>query len=83
MTKESDQVGENGRPLIVDKEQILRTGTRSYLIMVGEYMGEGGDGYTMLKGKKQIINAENGQPASTLVRKYLLGKSPLLGHGTT
>lgn len=42
--------------------------------MVGEYMVKGGDGYEILKGKKLVIPAENGQPKSALIRKYLLGK---------
>ena len=66
--KTSDQDG------IVKKEQVLRTSTRKYLIMCGEYMVNGGDGYDALKGKKQVITAENGQSKSALIRKFLLGK---------
>lgn len=73
LTKESDQIGTNGQPIMVDKEQVLRTSTRKYLIMAGEYMVQGGDGYTALKGQKEIITAENGQSKSALIRKFLLG----------
>ena len=66
--KTSDQDG------IVKKEQVLRTSTRKYLIMCGEYMVNGGDGYDALKGKKQVITAENGQSKSALIRKFLLGR---------
>ncbi|PPR01109.1 hypothetical protein CVT24_000405 [Panaeolus cyanescens] len=59
----------------VDKEEVKRSSTRKYLVMVGEYMAQGGDGYDVLKGKKQIIPAENGQSKSALIRKFLLGKS--------
>ncbi|KAJ8514906.1 hypothetical protein ONZ45_g7602 [Pleurotus djamor] len=46
---------------------------RKYLIMVGEYMTKGGDGYDILTKQKPIITAEGGQSKSALVRKYLLG----------
>lgn len=73
LTQESDQRGENGRPATIDKEQVLRTSTRKYLIMAGEYMAQGGDGYDVLKDMKQAIGAENGQSKSALIRKFLLG----------
>ncbi|KAK1227919.1 hypothetical protein PQX77_009058 [Marasmius sp. AFHP31] len=59
--------------VIVDKEEVKRTSTRKYLVMVGDYMSQGGDGYDVLKGKKQIITTENGQSKSALIRKFLLG----------
>ncbi|KAK7693426.1 hypothetical protein QCA50_002994 [Cerrena zonata] len=62
---------------LVDKEQVLRSSTRKYLIMVGEYMVQGGDGYDVLKGQKQVLSAENGQSKSTIVRKFLLGAQML------
>ena len=75
MLEESDgKLGPDGKPAIVDKEEVLRTNTeRKYLIMCGEYMWTGGDGYDVLKGKKLVIAAENGQPKTTLIRKFLLG----------
>lgn len=63
---------------IVDKEEVERTSTRKYLVMVGNYMAQGGDGYGVLKGKKQVITAENGLPKSALIRKFLLGESGYL-----
>ncbi|KAJ8502019.1 hypothetical protein ONZ45_g11924 [Pleurotus djamor] len=51
--------------------------TRKYLVMVGEYMAQGGDGYDILKTQKQVLTAENGQSKSALVRKYLLGTQVL------
>ncbi|KAF5384466.1 hypothetical protein D9757_006409 [Collybiopsis confluens] len=57
----------------VDKEEVKRTSTRTYLVMVGDYMYGGGDGYDVLKGKKQVITTESGQSKSALIRKFLLG----------
>ncbi|KAF7344288.1 Metallo-dependent phosphatase [Mycena venus] len=67
------KLGPDGKPVLVDKEEVLRTSTRKYLIMIGEYMWEGGDGYDVLKGKKLAIPSENGQAMSALIRKFLLG----------
>ncbi|KAJ8501489.1 hypothetical protein ONZ45_g12136 [Pleurotus djamor] len=59
-------------------EKVDPTSTaRKYLIMVGEYMTQGGDGYDILKTQKLILNGENGQPKGALVRKYLLGTQVL------
>ncbi|KAJ6492676.1 Metallo-dependent phosphatase-like protein [Mycena vulgaris] len=74
LLNESDgKLGPDGKPVLVDKEEVLRTSTRKYLIMCREYMWQGGDGYDVLKGKKLVITGENGQPMSTLIRKSLLG----------
>ncbi|KIY73873.1 Metallo-dependent phosphatase [Cylindrobasidium torrendii FP15055 ss-10] len=59
--------------VVLDKEEVKRTNTRKYLVMVGEYMAQGGDGYDVLKDKKQVISSENGQSKSALIRKFLLG----------
>ncbi|KAJ6526896.1 Metallo-dependent phosphatase [Mycena vulgaris] len=74
LLNESDgKLGPDGKPVLVDKEEVLRTSTRKYLIMCREYMWQGGDGYDVLKGKKLVITGENGQPMSALIRKFLLG----------
>ncbi len=70
---DSTKVGADGKPELVDQEAVLRTSTRKYLIMCGEYMSQGGDGYDAFKGKKLVIPGENGQSMSALVRKFLLG----------
>jgi 5'-nucleotidase len=67
------KLGPDGKPVLVDKEEVLRASTRKYLIMCGEYMWQGGDGYDALKGKKAVITSENGQSMCALVRKFLLG----------
>jgi 5'-nucleotidase len=71
---DSNQIGANNKPVLVDKEEVLRSSTRKYLIVAGEYMVQGGDGYDALKGKKLVITTENGQSKSALIRKYLLGE---------
>lgn len=37
-------------------------------------MAEGHDGFLALQGQKYLIDDENGQLMSNLVRKYLLGE---------
>ncbi|EIW81814.1 Metallo-dependent phosphatase [Coniophora puteana RWD-64-598 SS2] len=74
LQEESKEVGPDGKLKLVDKEEIRRTSDRKYLISVGEYMAQGGDGYDVLKDQKLIIDGENGQSKSTLIRKFLLGK---------
>ncbi|KAG8686556.1 hypothetical protein FRC09_014053 [Ceratobasidium sp. 395] len=56
----------NGRPLERDT-------TRVYRIVTREYMASGHDGYEALKGKKYLIDDENGIIMSSIVRRYLLG----------
>lgn len=71
---ESNQTGPNGEPILVDKEEVLRTSARKYLIMIGKYMADGGEGYDALKNKKEVVDAESGQSKGALVKKFLLGE---------
>jgi 5'-nucleotidase len=71
---EKTTIGPDGKSRLVDKEQILRSSTRKCLMVCGEYMAMGGDGYDALKKGKLVINGESGQPKAALVKKYLLGK---------
>ncbi|KAG2011616.1 flagellar associated protein [Coprinopsis cinerea AmutBmut pab1-1] len=73
MVEDPDEIGPNGIPFVVDKEPVSRTSDKKYLIVTGEYLANGGDGYTMFKGQPVIITAENGQPANQLVKKYIGG----------
>ncbi|KIK93908.1 hypothetical protein PAXRUDRAFT_828526 [Paxillus rubicundulus Ve08.2h10] len=73
LQEESKEVGDDGKPKVVDKEEVLRTSNRKYVIMVGQYMAEGGDGYDVLTRQKVILGEENGQSKSALIRKFLLG----------
>jgi hypothetical protein len=41
-----------------------------------EYMAEGYDGFEALKGRKFIIDDENGQIMSSIIRSFLLGEPP-------
>ncbi|KAI0256509.1 Metallo-dependent phosphatase [Lactifluus subvellereus] len=57
-----------------DGEAISRGDTEpKYNILTREYMAQGHDGFTPLKGNKYLIDDESGQITSTVVRKYLLG----------
>jgi 5'-nucleotidase len=76
---ESTQSGgfESGQatPGLVDSEEIKRTKMgRKYRIMTREYLAQGHDGFSMLEGQKYLIDCENGQMMSSLVRKYFLGE---------
>lgn len=62
-------------PRLVDAEPIQRThGGKKYNIVTREYMAQGHDGFESLKGQRYLIDDENGQLMSAIVRKYLLGK---------
>ncbi|KIM57102.1 hypothetical protein SCLCIDRAFT_1219786 [Scleroderma citrinum Foug A] len=64
----------SGTPVLVDGEEVKREKSgRTYTIMTREYLAEGYDGYTALTDGKYLIDEENGQLMSALVRKYLLG----------
>jgi len=70
---ESDKIGSDGKPVLVDKEEVLRDDTRKYLVMTAEYMTQGGNGFDVLMNKKLVIPSEHGQPKASLLRKFLLG----------
>jgi len=61
-------------PVLRDSEAISRDGIEpKYKILTRDYMAQGHDGFTSLKGNKYLIDDESGQITSTVVRKYLLG----------
>ena len=63
-------------PTLKDGEAISRDDTQpKYKILTREYMAQGHDGFTPLSGNKYLIDDEAGQITSTVVRKYLLGRS--------
>ena len=74
LREETKEVGPDGRPKSIDKEEIKRNHDRKYIVAVGEYMAQGGDGYTVFKEQKLILNGEHGQSKSMLIRKFLLGE---------
>ena len=66
---------ESATPRESEFETVRREmGGRIYRVVTREYMAEGHDGFTALQGHKYLIDDENGQLMSSLVRKYLLGK---------
>jgi len=68
-------------PVLKDGEPILRDDIEpKYKILTRDYMAQGHDGFTPLKGNKYLIDDESGQITSTVVRKYLLGPFLLLAH---
>jgi len=61
-------------PALKDGEAISRDNIKPvYKLLTREYMAQGHDGFTPLKGNKYLIDDESGQITSTVVRKYLLG----------
>ncbi|WFD29911.1 hypothetical protein MSPP1_000925 [Malassezia sp. CBS 17886] len=46
---------------------------RTYRVVTRQYMASGNDGYSPLARGRYIVDDENGQLMSTIVRKYLLG----------
>jgi 5'-nucleotidase len=66
-------VGHPTQRIIDDPEIKRERGGRQYKIVTREYMAQGHDGFIPLKGKKYLVDDENGQLMSSLVRKYLLG----------
>jgi len=61
-------------PALKDGDPISRDHTEPiFKILTREYMAQGRDGFTPLRGNKYLIDDEAGQITSTVVRKYLLG----------
>lgn len=66
--------GDSTPNLRLEFEEVKRErGGKKYAIVTREYMAEGHDGYECLANQKMIIDDEQGQMMSTIVRKYLLG----------
>ncbi|KAF9234769.1 Metallo-dependent phosphatase-like protein [Melanogaster broomeanus] len=73
-SESSSTISRTGTPVLVDGEAIQRDKTgRMYKIVTRDYLARGHDGYTPLLGHDYLIDDENGQLLSSLVRKYLLG----------
>lgn len=68
--------GDSTPNLLIEYEEVKRErGGRKFVVVTREYMAEGHDGFDCLKNQKMIIDDEQGQMMSTIVRKYLLGQS--------
>jgi 5'-nucleotidase len=71
-----DQDEEEFACRLQDGEEIKRQrGGRKFNIVTREYMAQGHDGFLPLQGQKYLIDDESGQLMSSIVRKYLLGKT--------
>ncbi|KAG6333825.1 hypothetical protein ID866_5257 [Astraeus odoratus] len=58
----------------VDGDEVKREKSgRVYKILTRQYMTEGHDGFGALANRKYLVDEENGQIMSALVRNYLLG----------
>jgi hypothetical protein len=71
-----EKPSDDGSPeRIVEEEPILRKPDgRKYKIVTRDYLAEGHDGFTVLKGKPYLVDHESGTLMSGIVRKYLLGR---------
>ena len=74
--KESDRAEPSDQELAdLDGAPVERQrGGQMYKVVTRQYMAEGHDGYSALKGCKHLIDDENGKLMSALVRQYLLGE---------
>ena len=74
-TPKSDANSGNVTPKNLEGDEVKREkGGRKYNIVTREYMAQGHDGYLALKGNKYLVDDEQGQLMSGIVRKYLLGE---------
>ncbi|WVQ81605.1 hypothetical protein IAT38_003729 [Cryptococcus sp. DSM 104549] len=55
-------------------------GGRVYRVITRDYMAQGYDGFEALKGRKFIVDDENGQIMSSILRSFLLGSSYIFRH---
>lgn len=66
--------GDSTPNLRLELEEVKREcGGKKYAVMTREYMAQGHDGFECLMNQKMLIDDEQGQMMSTIVRKYLLG----------
>ncbi|WWC97747.1 hypothetical protein V866_004633 [Kwoniella sp. B9012] len=61
-------------------EEIKRDNSKVYRVITREYMALGYDGFTDLKDRKYIVDDENGQIMSSILRSFLLGSSYIFRH---
>lgn len=73
LLEDSQKLGPDNKLILVDKEEIFRTSNRELVLLTGQFMSLGGDGYDCLANKKVLISSEGGQPKSAVVRTSLLG----------
>ena len=62
------EVSVNGKPLDPNK---------TYVCAINDYMGRGGDGYTMFKNAPRVIDERNGKLLAQVVIDYIQAHSPV------
>lgn len=62
------------RKLKLGEKVEKKTGGRMYRCITREYMAGGYDGFDALKGRKFVVDHENGQTMSSIIRSFLLGR---------
>ena len=73
--RRNSAAGDSTPNLSVEYEEVKREkGPRKYTVITREYMTQGHDGFECLVGHKMLIDDEQGQMMSTIVRRYLLGE---------
>ncbi|WWC91447.1 uncharacterized protein L201_006393 [Kwoniella dendrophila CBS 6074] len=61
-------------------EEVKRDSSKIYRIITREYQALGFDGFEALKDRKYIVDDENGQIMSSILRSFLLGSSYIFRH---
>jgi len=77
-TDDGTRIEVKQRRAIKGEEIKKEAGGRTYRIITRNYMAEGYDGFQDLKNRKFIIDDDNGQIMSSIVRSFLLGKWDIL-----
>ncbi|ODN74799.1 hypothetical protein L202_07114 [Cryptococcus amylolentus CBS 6039] len=68
------------RRLKLGEEVKNEEGGRMYKVITRDYMAQGFDGFEPLKNRKFIVDDENGQIMSSILRSFLLGSAYIFRH---
>ncbi|EIW81808.1 Metallo-dependent phosphatase, partial [Coniophora puteana RWD-64-598 SS2] len=71
--RSSNKAGHRVEQILLGSEEVHPNHDRMYTVAVGGYMAEGGDGYSILKDQKVVINDENAKMKSALIQQFLSG----------
>jgi hypothetical protein len=74
-TEDGTRIEVKQKRAIIGEEIKREKGGRMYRIITRNYMAEGYDGFGAFKGHKFVIDDDNGQIMSSIVRSFLLGRS--------
>ncbi|OCF34141.1 hypothetical protein I316_04090 [Kwoniella heveanensis BCC8398] len=61
-------------------EEVKRDNSKIYRVITRDYMAQGYDGFEALKHRRFIVDDENGQIMSSILRSFLLGSSYIFRH---